>query len=131
MVKISHVFPKRFLSGEDLQGKEVNVTIKCVKTEQVFSKQKNGKEEVLVIYFENKVKGVILKKTRSYDIVKILGNDDTDTWAGKKVCLYTEKKNAGGEMHDVFRFKAPAENPDELSEEEKKALNAELNKASL
>jgi len=123
---ISKLFPSRFLKGSDIVGKEINVTIREVKNEKVFSQQTKKQEVVLVLYFENKEKGIIMKKTRSNDVVQITGSDDTDGWKGKTICMYTEKKSAGGEMHDVIRFKKQAENPDTLPEEDKKNLSKEL-----
>jgi hypothetical protein len=78
-----------------------------VKKEKAFSKQKNEEEIILVVYFKDKKKGVVLKKTRANDLKNIVGSDDTDRWINTQVIMYTEKKNAGGKMVDSIRFKAP------------------------
>jgi hypothetical protein len=105
--RISEEFPSRFLNGKDIVGTDVPVTIQAVKKEKAFSKQKNEEEIILVVYFKDKKKGVVLKKTRANDLKNIVGSDDTDRWINTQVIMYTEKKNAGGKMVDSIRFKAP------------------------
>lgn len=107
--KISQEFPSRFLKGEDISGKEVNVTIESIKKENVFSRQKNEKSSVLVVYFKDKTKGVICKKERSTDLKNVLGSDDTDGWIGQTVCMFTEKRKMKDGVVDVIRFKAAAQ----------------------
>ena len=102
--KISQEFPPRFLKGDEFAGKEMKLTIKEIKKEKVYSRQKNENQDMLVIYFEGGTRGVLLKKERATDIKNIHG-DDTDEWIGKDVIMYTEKKKARDGIFDVIRFK--------------------------
>lgn len=105
MVLISKTFPSRFLKGDEVVGHEVNVTISAVKTEKARNQQTQKEEDVLVVYFKDKDRGVILKKQRAMDICGVTGSDDTDKWIGQTVCIYTEKKSAFGKMQNLIRFK--------------------------
>ena len=102
---ISKEFPSRFLKGEEISGKEVPVTIRDIKKELVYSRQTNKKGEVLVMYFQGKDRGVVMKKERSTDMKAITGSDDTDGWIGRKVVMFTQKRKAKDGVFDVIRFK--------------------------
>lgn len=115
--KMSQEFPSRFLSGDEINGSIVPVTIKEVKREKVKEGTKD-EDEVLVVYFEGKERGVVLKKTRANELTKITGSDDSDDWTGKKVAMYTQKKKAFGDLVNVIHFKnadgMDSDEPDEL-----------------
>ena len=98
-------FPSRFLKGDEIAGKEVPVTVKDIKKELVHSRQTNKKDEVLVMYFKDKERGVVMKKERSSDMKSITGSDDTDGWIGKTVIMYTQKRKMKDGIVDVIRFK--------------------------
>lgn len=116
--KISQEFPSRFLSGDEINGSVVPVTIREAKKETVNAGTKD-EEQVLVIYFEGKDRGVRLNKTRSNEIKSALGGlDDTDQWVGQRVALYSEKMKAFGEWHNVLHFKASDELPAIQADEE-------------
>lgn len=102
---VSQEFPSRFLKGEDIAGKEMNVTISDVRKENVFSRWKNEKGTVITVYFKDKTKGVIVKKERATDLKNVLGSDDTDGWLGQTVCIFTEKRKTKEGIVDVIRFK--------------------------
>lgn len=119
---ITKEFPGRFVRGDDIVGHEVNVTIRDVKKDLVFSPTKQKKEQALVVFFEKKDKGVLLSKTRAMDIKAITGSDDTDGWIGKTVCMFVVQKDAFGKMQNIIRFKKPI--PDAV--EQKKVLSKEL-----
>ena len=121
---VSKEFPSRFLKGDEIVGREVPVVIKEIRKENVYSRQTNKNDQVLVVYFMGKERGVILKKERANDIKQIIGSDDTDNWLGRTVRMVTEKRKAGTGIYDVIRFKEPA--PDELTPEEKKVLASQI-----
>lgn len=108
MVLISKTFPSRFLRGDEIVGHEVNVTISAVKLEKARNNQTQKDEEVYVLYFKDKDRGVILKKQRAQDVCMLTGSDDTDKWVGQTVCIYTEKKSAFGKIQNLIRFKEAA-----------------------
>jgi len=99
-------FPTRYVSGEEIVGKEVPLVIKDIKKELAYSPTTKQKEPVIVVYFEGKERGVRLGKERAKEIKAIVGSDDTDTWKGKSVVMYTVKKNAFGGERDILHFKA-------------------------
>lgn len=109
--KISSEFPSRFLSGDEINGHVVPVVISSVKKE-IVNEGTPKQEEVLVVYFEGKERGMRLNKTRANEIKDITGSDDTDMWKGKKAALYTRPQNAFGELHNVLHVKKDdARNP--------------------
>lgn len=103
---ISKEFPSRFLKGDEVGDKELDLNIREIKREKVYSRQTNKDDLVLVVYFDGKDRGVIIKKERANDIKAIYG-DDTDNWKGKPVRLYTVKKKVRDGIVDVIRFKVP------------------------
>lgn len=108
---ISQEFPSRFLSGDEVNGKVVPVTIREVKQEKVKEGTKD-EDQVLVVYFEGKERGVVLKKLRANELKSLTGSDDTDDWKGKKVDMFTMKKKAFGDIVNVIHFRAHGAEPD-------------------
>ena len=97
-------FPSRFLSGDEVEGKVVPLIIKDVKKEKAYSPKTRQEEGVLVVYFEDKKKGIRLGKQRASELKEIIGSDDTDEWKGKKVAMYTEKKSINKKNVNVLHF---------------------------
>ena len=92
-MKISEVFPSRYLKAEDLEGANVTVTIEEAKIEEVGPK----KESKLVISFVNTLKKLVLNKTNAATIAKLYG-EETDEWLGKRIILYPKDTEFQGEM---------------------------------
>ena len=84
-MKISDVFPSKYLKAEDLEGANVTVTIEEVNREEVGPK----KESKLVISFVNTLKKMVLNKTNAATIAKLYG-EETDEWLGKRIILYSK-----------------------------------------
>ena len=84
-MKISDVFPSKYLKAEDLEGANVTVTIEEVNREEVGPK----KESKLVIRFVNTRKKMVLNKTNATTIAKLYG-EETDEWLGKRIILYSK-----------------------------------------
>jgi hypothetical protein len=99
---ISSLFPSKYLKGEDLGGKEVTVTIKCMRVEKLG--QGPEKEDKAVLYFERATKALILNRTNALAIASLYGGE-TDDWRGKRIILYSEKVRAFGKIHDAVRVK--------------------------
>lgn len=115
--KVSEEFPSRFLSGDEIAGKEIPVKIREIKAEAVQTKP-GVEEDFLVVYFEGKQRGVKLGKRgetskRAKELRKITGSDDTDGWVGHQVILYTESQKGFGDMLNVIHFKPTADIPEE------------------
>ena len=92
-MKISDVFPSKYLKAEDLEGANVTVTIEEVNREEVGPK----KESKLVISFANTLKKMVLNKTNAATIAKLYG-EETDEWLGKRIILYSKDTEFQGEM---------------------------------
>lgn len=84
-------------------GKDMVVQVKEVKQEMIQSQQ--GKEEKLVMHFENGVKPLILNKTNMAATEKATGSPYLDEWVGKKLQLYVAAVSAFGEMTMAVRVR--------------------------
>ena len=82
MAKLSDIFPSRFLSAADLQGREAIATIDRVEIEKF-----DDDAQKPVVYFEGKTKGLVCNKTNAKSIELIAG-DDTDNWPGAAIILF-------------------------------------------
>ena len=98
-------FPSRFLSGDEVEGHEISLTIRDVKKEKAFNKRANKEGEVLVVYFDGKDRGIRLGKERAKELVEATGSNDTDGWKGQKVIAYTVKKLINKQNVNVLHFK--------------------------
>ncbi len=114
---MSQEFPTRFLSGDEIGSRIVPVTIEEVKAELVKEGTKD-QERVLVVYFEGKDRGVVLKKERANELTSITGSEDSDDWKGKQVAMYTQKKKAFGETLNVIHFKGLNDAVEQVEPEE-------------
>jgi len=102
---IREMFPSKYLKGEDLQGREVTVTIKEMKVERLGAGPDKDKEDKPVLYFERATKSLILNRTNALVIAELYG-PETAAWRGKRVTLYSERLRAFGKTHDAIRVKA-------------------------
>ena len=85
-------------------GKDMIVQIKDVKQEMI-QNQQGGKEEKLVMYFENGVKPLIMNKTNMAATEKATGSPYIDAWVGKKLQLYVTTVSAFGEVTMAVRIR--------------------------
>ena len=94
-MKASNAFPSPFLKADDLQGRNVTVTIEGVDMQEIGQgAQKSTKP---VISFVGKEKGLVCNKTNWSTIIKLHG-DETDNWTGKKITLSPREVEYQGEM---------------------------------
>lgn len=84
-------------------GKDMIVQIKDVRPEMVQNQQ--GREEKMVMYFENGVKPLILNTTNMKAISKAVGSDYLDEWVGKKIQLFVTMVAAFGTTTDAVRVR--------------------------
>lgn len=101
-MKVSQLFPSKFVKAADLNGKPVTLTIKELKIE----KMGHGAEEERkpVLFFERATKGLVLNRTNAMVIASLYG-DEADDWAGKRVTIYPTRVRAFGQMQDCIRVK--------------------------
>lgn len=108
-MKVSSLFPSKYLRADDLQDHEVQCTIADVRVEDVSG---DGTDDKPVLYFEGKDKGLVLNKTNSMVIASSYG-DDTDDWQGKPVVLYPTKTQYQGKLVPCLRVRIPVPSVEE------------------
>jgi len=97
-MKLADLFPKKYLSASDLKGRQFTLVIASVEMREMRNTETNpvtGKAEYSmiekpVVYFEGRKPGVVLNKTRTQQLGKALGIDDTDQAAGRSIVLYAD-----------------------------------------
>lgn len=83
------IYPSRFLEGALLEGREVEVTIKRIFTEELEDSKKKMVSKIIAEFVESP-KQMILQKTNLLLIESALGTGDVAEWPGKKLYLGTE-----------------------------------------
>jgi len=89
-MKLSEMFPSRFVRGEDLQGRSVTVTVARIQLERMRPSPQSPEVQKFVLLTVEGKKGIVLSKTLAAQISQVLGCDETEEWQGKKVTLYPE-----------------------------------------
>lgn len=102
-MKLSQMFPSKWLSSDDIVGYTPTVTIRAITVERVGAPPKD--EEKYVMWFEGKQKGLILNKTNGLAVGSMYG-DETDNWMGKRIQLYVTQVRAFGAIHDAIRIRS-------------------------
>jgi len=77
----------KYIAAPDLDGKDVQVTIKEAKVEVVKGAASDPGKKRVILYFTKGVKGLVLNKTNVKTLVAKYGNSDTD-WTGKTITLH-------------------------------------------
>ena len=95
-------FDYRFLSSDELT-KDATVRIKSITKDQTFNGRE--KEDVVVMHFVGKEKGIIVNKTNSKRIAKIANSPNVEDWVGIEITLTTESVSAFGTTTDAIRVK--------------------------
>ena len=80
-MKISEVFPSKFLKSDDLTG-NVAVTVNDITQESVGM----DKTTKLIIYFRELGKPFVCNRTNANQIAQLHG-EETDNWRGKRIVL--------------------------------------------
>lgn len=86
-MNIQQIFPRKWLSPEDLNGRAVTVQIDAAVVEELRNPRTNKPEPKLVVSFAKATKRLIVNKTQAYAIASITGCQDTDGWRGKRITL--------------------------------------------
>lgn len=106
------MFPNEYLCAADLRGKDVTLTIREVKQEELRS-QDGGTEPKWILYFdEMKGRGkdekrLVLNKTNAVTIAKLHGSD-SEGWKGKKIVVHPAMVKSFGEMVEAIRIRKQA-----------------------
>lgn len=99
-MRLSKLFPSKYLSATDLDGRPLLVTITGVRQEEV------GDSVKAICVFDELEKSIVLNVTNGRTIAAEYG-DETDAWRGKRVELYPARVPFRGEMVDAIRVRAP------------------------
>jgi hypothetical protein len=91
-MKLSDAYPSRYLKADDLDGKNVTVTIKSAELEEFDKKRK------LVLSFVGTDKQLICNKINASTIAKLLHSEETDDWTGQRITLCTRETEFQGSM---------------------------------
>jgi hypothetical protein len=102
-MKISQVFPSKYLVAADLNNKPFTLRIK-VTTLELMTTHDNKQVKKPVVWFEGAQKGFVLNVTNAKIIATLYG-DETDDWQGKKIIIYPTKVRAFGQMQDAIRVR--------------------------
>jgi hypothetical protein len=105
-MKLDELFPKRYVSGDDLQGKSPTLEIERVQIEKMYHPGKREEVQKAVIRFKGCEKGVVLSKTLAFQIAAIVGSDDTAAWPGKSVTLVAQPVKVGKDTRLGIRAQA-------------------------
>jgi len=108
-MKISDVFPRRFVTAEDLE-KDVPCFMDKVVMEKVFNPGTREEADHPILYVNGGKKGILLNKTNARTISDEYG-DETDTWKGKPIVLYSCEVSTPTGPQPAIRIKIPIQVP--------------------
>lgn len=112
-MKLSDLYPRRYATGHDLDGKAYTLTISHVQLEEMRPNRNAPAELKPVLYFENSEKGVIMSRTMAYQVAGVVGSEETDDWTGKRITIYPKPMMVAGKQRVGIRARAPKNGPDE------------------
>jgi hypothetical protein len=104
-MKISEMFPRKYATGEDLQGKALMLTIAAVKAEKMTPQPGSPPVDKYVLYFQEAKKGIVLNRTLAEQIAEIHGQE-TDDWIGKRITIYPVPMTVAGKHRIAIRARA-------------------------
>lgn len=106
-MNINKTFKSNYLKAADLDEAGAVVTMTGVRMEEVGQ----DKEEKPVVYFEEFDQGLVLNKTNATTIAQVLGSNETDDWAGKRIAIFPTTVDFGGKAVEAIRVKARTPKP--------------------
>lgn len=102
-MKISEIFPSKYITAADLNGKPFTLTIRTVTLEEMITHD-NKKVQKPVVWFEKAQKGFVMNATNGYIVANLYG-DDTIGWPGQRITLYPTQVKAFGKVQDCIRVR--------------------------
>jgi hypothetical protein len=109
IMKVRDAFPKKYIVGEDLENKEVELTIRKV-LQEVFP---DG--DKLVVSFDETKKQLVLNWTNAQTITELYG-DETEDWVGKKIWLFATQVDFRGKAVMATRVRKQKPEPPTLED---------------
>ena len=102
-MKLSDMYPSRYVRGVDLQGQSVTVTIEKIQLEKMRPNPQSPEIEKYVLYTVEGKKGIVLSKVLASQIAHAIETDETDDWKEKKITLYPEPMIVAGVKRVAIR----------------------------
>lgn len=118
---VDALFPSKFLSSADLNGKDLSLTIDSWEVDSVGTDE----EQRPILHFREADKGMVLNRTNA-DIISGMYGSEVDSWVGKQITLYPTTTRFGKKTVPCIRVRevksslgtpgpaAPAMTPDML-----------------
>jgi hypothetical protein len=108
-VHISELNNSRFLSKGDVIEEPIVATIAYVEKQNIAPAGQPPVENYVVVFEEDDVKPLVLKKTNGNLIAAMFGKPNSEDWTGKKIEAYWNPEiQFGGEMVGGIRVRKPA-----------------------
>ena len=104
---IGLLFPSAYLSGPELRGESVDVTIKAIEPRHELKRSDDTIDHKPVVTLVEYEKKWVMNKTNGQTIADIYGPEAMN-WIGKRVTLFAKKVKAFGKVHDAIRVKPRA-----------------------
>jgi len=99
-MNINDAYPSNYLRASDLKGRNIPVVIDRIEQEKV------GNDNKMVLYFQNKSKGMILNKTNANNIAALY-SPETDVWAGRQLIIFEAMVDFKGQTVPALRVRGP------------------------
>jgi hypothetical protein len=100
---ISSLYPTKYLTAADLDGKAFTLTIRDVTLEEMKTHD-NKMVQKPVAWFERAQRGFVLNATNARIIAALYG-DNTENWRGCRITIYATRVKAFGSNVDAIRVK--------------------------
>jgi hypothetical protein len=102
-IKRNDVFPSKYISSADIDGREIELIIQSIEMEDV-----SDGEQKAVVYFNKGTKGAVLNVT-NWNTLEDAYGEDSDAWIGQPVILTVERTTFKGKPTKGLRLKIPAQ----------------------
>ncbi len=119
MAKVSEMFPTKWLSAVEVEGKIFKLVISS------YGKETYDDGDKMTINFQGAKKGMVLNHTNRGTLVWLFG-DEADQWIGQTVELFTEPVNFKGKISAGLKLRGVAAAPTALAPAAATALQAPL-----
>jgi len=86
-MNVNDLYPRKWLTPEDIQGRSVTVEIAAVSLETVRNPRTNTQEPKLCVAFKRAQRRMLLNKTQAFALADACGSADTERWPGRRVTL--------------------------------------------
>jgi hypothetical protein len=104
-MRLNDAFPTKYLKPDDLKGRPATLTISTVTQERI------GTDLRLVASFHETQKLLTINRTNAGRIAQLVGSDDTDHWAGKRITILVDQVEFKGQFVPAIRVALPTSTP--------------------